>query len=87
MNPLNVSLLSVVTHSNAKVDMFFALIIGTARLKRVATSASACKLVFKDQGWLILHYEEEGELEDLRMSQPYSHSYNPLRQCTCSKYS
>ncbi len=36
-------------------------------------SACACKLVFRDQGWLVLHYEEEGELEDLRMSQRCSH--------------
>lgn len=60
---LNVSLLSALTHYNAMVEIFLLWLIGSALLKRVATSACACKLVFRDQGWLILHYEDEGELD------------------------
>lgn len=92
------SLLSAVLHSNAKAEIFMLWLIGSALLKRVATGACACKLVFRDQGWLILHYEDEGKLEDLKgwvnlltfiilyNSAPFLKYSRPLDNITSSLY-
>lgn len=45
---------------------FSALINRHRSAYKSGNECMSCKLVFRDQGWLILYYKEEGELEELK---------------------